>query len=200
MQRPAALHAVHPDAVGADRPADVLDPLLAGKVERQAELALQLVVGRARDQHAARLAELLQACRDVDAVAEQVVAFDHHVAEIDADAEDDAALGRSAGLLRGDTPSASRRRRHRIDDRAELDDGAVAHQLDDAAVVLGEQRIDDLGAKRLDRGERAGLVLLDQARIADDVGRHDGRQPPLGSSCDHRRPFGASAKFFQAFV
>ena len=33
--------------------------------------------------------------------------------------------------------------------------------------------------RRLDRGQRAGLVLLDQARVADDVGGQDRRQPAL---------------------
>ena len=64
------------------------------ELERQVELALEMVVGGARDQHAAGLAQLLQPGGDVDAVAEQVVALDHHVAEIDADAEHDPPVRR----------------------------------------------------------------------------------------------------------
>ena len=43
------------------------------------------------DHNAARLAELLQAGGDVDAVAEEVVVLHPDVAEIDAGAEDDSA-------------------------------------------------------------------------------------------------------------
>ena len=104
---------VEPHPVRPHRPRDVLDPLLAGELQRQAELALELVVGGARDQHAARLAQLLQAGRDVDAVAEQVVALDHDVAEVDADAEDDAAVGRRSRPAARSPPSAPRPRRRR---------------------------------------------------------------------------------------
>ena len=104
---------------------------------RQVELALHLVVGGARDQHAARRAKLLKARRDVHAVAEQIVAFDHHVAEIDAYPKDDAALGRSRGLVCGNTCLHRHGTGDRIDDGAKLHQGAIAHQLDDAALVLG---------------------------------------------------------------
>ncbi len=138
-----------------------------------------MVESRAGDQHPAGLAQLLQAGGDVDAVAEQVVALDHHVAEIDADAEHDAPVGRRLGLAVGDRLLHRDRAGDGIDHRGELDDRPVAHQLDDPALVLGQQRVDRLLAQGLDRGQRAGLVLLDQARVADDVGGQDRRQPAL---------------------
>ena len=101
-QSPAAHRtAVQPHPVGPHRPGDVLDLLLAGELQRQPEPALEVVVGGAGDQHAAGLAQLLQAGGDVDPVAEQVVALDHHVAEVDADAEHDAPVGRRLGLAVG---------------------------------------------------------------------------------------------------
>ena len=118
-QPPRLAAAVEPHAVGAHGPRNVLHLLLAGEVERQAKLALQVVVDGAGEQHAAGVAELLQPGGDVDAVAEQVVALDHHVAEIDADAEDDAALGRDIRLrggrflLQGDRAATRRRPRSR---------------------------------------------------------------------------------------
>ena len=106
-----------------------------------------MVVGGAGDQHAAGLAQLLQPGGDVDAVAEQVVALDHHVAEIDADAEHDAPVGGRLGLALGDRLLDRDGAGDRVDHRAELDDRPVAHQLDDAALVLGEQRVDRLLAQ-----------------------------------------------------
>ena len=47
---------------------------------------------------------------------------------------------------------------HRIDDAGKLDQQAVAGGLDDAAAVLGDLGVDELGADRLQRGERAFLV------------------------------------------
>jgi hypothetical protein len=55
--------------------------------------------------------------------------------------------------------------RRRVDYRAELGYGAVAHQFDDAPVIFGDDRADHLAAHILDRFERAGLFLLDEARV-----------------------------------
>ena len=111
-------------------------------VQRQAELALELVVGGTGDEHAAGLAQLLQPRRDIDPVAEQVIALDHHVAEIDADAEHDPPVGRHLGLTLGHALLDRHRAGDGVDHRAELDDRPVAHQLDDAALVLGQERVD----------------------------------------------------------
>ena len=58
-------------------------------------------------------------------------------------------------------------------------------------LMLGQERVDDLGAQPADRGERARLVLLDQPRIADDVGGEDRRQPPLDRASVHVPSFPA---------
>ena len=59
---------------------------------------------------------------------------------------------------------------HRIDDAGKLDQQAVAGGLDDAAVVLGDLRIDELAPQRLEAFERAFLVRAHQPRIARDIG------------------------------
>src|SRR3712207_7922525 len=56
---------VQPPPVAAPQPLDVLDPLLARELQRQVELALEVVVGRPRHDHPARLGQLLQARGDV---------------------------------------------------------------------------------------------------------------------------------------
>ncbi len=58
----------------------------------------------------------------------------------------------------------------------------VAGGLDDAAPVLGNFRIGQLGAERLEAAERPFLVGFDQARIAGDVGREDRREPTFNAS------------------
>ena len=45
--------------------------------------------------------------------------------------------------------------------------------------MLGQQRVDDLAPQGLDGGERAILVTLSEAGIADNVRSHDCRQPAL---------------------
>ena len=167
------------------RARDVLDPLLAEILEAAAELALEVVVGGAGDDDAAGLRQLLEARGDVHAIAVEIALVGHHVAEIDADAEADA-------LVLGDLRLALRHAAlggdgagDRIDHAAELAERAIAHELDDAALVLGDQRLDEGLAVGLEALERSRLVALDQARIADDVGRENGGEAAVDAGGGH---------------
>ena len=121
--------------------------------------------------HAAGSAKALQAGGDVDPVAVEIpVILVDHVAQVDADPEADA-------LLLG---CALSRARHALLDQdraatasttlANSTERTVAHQLDDAALVLGDERLDDLPAMRLEPGEGAVLVALHQPRIPNNIG------------------------------
>jgi hypothetical protein len=61
------------------------------------------------------------------------------------------------------------RRQHRLDHARELDQGAIAGELDDAARVVGDPRLDQLLTQRLEPGVRARLVGLHQPAVADHV-------------------------------
>jgi hypothetical protein len=149
--------------------------LFACILELAVELARKMVISGAGDQHASGGADLLQASCYVDAVTEQIVAFDDHVAKIDADPMDNPALlwnsllAHSQLLLNGSGAS------DRTHDGAELGDEAVAHQLDDPASVLSQKWVDYLLAQLPEGSQRGGLVLLDETRIADHVSGENGR-------------------------
>ena len=72
-----------------------------------------------------------------------------------------------------------------IDRAGELDQGAVASELDHAAVVLGDQGLDEFDPMGLDPRERAGLVGTDQPAVADHVHGHDGREPAIHARSGH---------------
>ena len=117
--------------------------MLAEVLDRPVDLAVQVIVGRARDRDLPGLAELLQPGGDVDPVAEQIaVRLDHHVAEVDPDPQHDPALGRHPGLPLGHGPLQGGGAGHGVDRGAELGEDAVAHELDEAAAVLGQQRVE----------------------------------------------------------
>ena len=169
-----------------DRPVDVLDRDLAAVGEGDVDAVADALVDDRGDADAAGLGERLQPRGDVDAVAVDVVAVDDDVAEIDADAEHDLgwrALRPAHGLRALDGERAF----DGVDDAAELDQRAVADQLDDTALVGGDRRIEDRLAVALQRGERAGLVGPHHAGIADHVGRENGRKPPVGAFFGHGR-------------
>ncbi len=83
-------------------------------------------------------------------------------------------------LLRSSMPRCTATRAgDRFDDARELDQNAVAGGLDDAALVLGNLRVDQLAAMGAQPRQRAGLVLAHQPAVAGDIGGEDGRKPAL---------------------
>ena len=176
---PSRTSTIQPDAVGPHRARDVLDVLLASEFQGMLELAMQMIVGRAGDENPARVAQLLQAGGDVHAIAEKIAVLDDDVAQVDADPEHDATVRRNLRLMRGDLLLHRNGKGCSVHDRTELGNRAITHQFDDAAVMLGQQRIDDLAPQGLDGVERAILVTFSEAGIADDVRSHDCRQPAL---------------------
>ena len=68
----------------------ILDPLLADVGVAQCELVLDLRVNGIRDANAVGVGETLEARCDVDTVAIDLVAFDHHIAEVNADSKSGA--------------------------------------------------------------------------------------------------------------
>jgi hypothetical protein len=68
---------------------------------------------------------------------------------------------------------------HRVDHAGELDQSAVAHQLDDAPVMRLDRRIDAELAMRLERLERARFIFAHETRISDHIGRQYCRESSL---------------------
>jgi hypothetical protein len=64
----------------------------------------------------------------------------------------------------------------RLDDAGELHQQAVAHDLDDAAAMLGDLGVDERLAMGLEIGQRSRLVDPHEPRVADHVGGQNGGQ------------------------
>jgi hypothetical protein len=156
-------HAEHPHLAG-----DVLQLPLAKVFEIERKLARRVLAHAVGEADAARLGQRLQPRRDVHAVAEQVaVGLHHHVGRMQADAQLQSVAARRQRLLHGngalDCLHAAR----------EFREQAVAHRLEHAPAVRGQERLDHLRAHRPQARERAGLVGADQPRVADHIGRED---------------------------
>ena len=124
-----------------------------------------------------RLGDALQPRGDIDAVAHQIaVGLLDDVAEMDADPNFDALVGRNPCVALDHRPLDFNSAVHRIDDTAELDDAAVAGALDDPAMVDGDGRVDQVASQRPQPRQNAVLVGPGKPRIADDVGHQDRRQ------------------------
>src|SRR5216684_8401680 len=133
--RPREHYPQHPHRLG-----DVLDRLWAEVLVAQRELVAQVLADGAGDTDAAGFGETLQARRHIDPVAVDLFALDHHVAEVDPDAEFHPALGwqrRVLGLERGLNLDGAL---DRIHDAGKLGEYAVTRRVDESSVTLLDQR------------------------------------------------------------
>jgi hypothetical protein len=153
-------------------PGNVLDLLLAQILKTRA-------AGRARGrgpywgQIPPGIGQGFDPCGDVNAVAIEVVAFDDHVAEIDADAQLDPAGRRDTSIPPGHCLRHRDHAAHRIDDAHKFHQHAVAGGLDDAAMMFADFPIEELAAQRFEAFERALLVRSHQPRIPRHIGGKD---------------------------
>src|SRR5215831_2314554 len=103
-------------------------------------------------------ASAFQACRNINAIAKDVVVLDDDVAEIDPDPEPDPAFLGDRGCAIGHRELPFGRTAHRVYDAREFRQYPVASGVDDAAGVLVDLRVDDFASMRLQAFVRAFLV------------------------------------------
>jgi hypothetical protein len=110
----------------------------------------------------------LDACRDIHAIAEDVVAVDN-ISNIDTDAKVDLYYRDRVSF--GHLSLHGHRTDYGIYGACELHKHAIAGRLNDTAIVLGNSGIDDFAAVPLKGRQGADLVNFHQPRIAYDVRR-----------------------------
>ncbi len=145
-------------AENANRPADVLDGVFAEILEADVEPVADLFAHCGGDADAAGLRDRLETRGDIHAVAEDVVVLDDHVAEIDADAIQQATV-RAFVTLRHRTLKVSRAT-DCLGDALEFHQHSVAGGLDDAALAFRDGRVDQFLAHGPEARERARLRRL----------------------------------------
>jgi hypothetical protein len=120
----------------------------------------------------------LDARRDVDAVTEQIAFLHDDVTQVDAHAELHLLPGRQVLVTRLQRRLDFRRAANRFDRAGELGEDRVAGGIEDAPMVLLEQRVEDraMAAQRL---HRRLLVLAHQPAITGDVGGENRGEPAL---------------------
>jgi hypothetical protein len=139
----ADLQRIDPDRLG-----DVLELYRAEIVDGEIEPALDLPVGLLGKTDGPRFRDALEPGGDVDPVAHQIaVGLLDDVAEMNADPELDAALGRHAGVSLGHAVLNFDGAAHRVDHAAKFDERAVAGALDDAPAMHGDGGIDQIAAQ-----------------------------------------------------
>ena len=162
------------ERINADWLGDVLELGGAKIVNREIETALYLTVGVLGETDGAGLGDALKPRSDIHAVAHQIaVRLLDHVAKVDAYAELDAAFGRQAGVSLDHAGLHFDRVAHSVHYAAELDDRAVASPLDDAPMMRGDGRIDQIAAQTPQPRQSTILVSSGEPAVADNIGDQD---------------------------
>ena len=159
---------------------DVLDPLLAQRLEAHGHLVSGLGGDHFGDADAPGLRQRLKTCRDVHAVAVDapVVLLDD-LPRVESDSEAHAAAFDNAFAPSLELGLNLDRRAKRVDHAAEHGENAIAGGIDHAPFSGGDT-LAEYGASRAERGDRPRLVLAHQARIADGVRAEHHRKPAFG--------------------
>jgi hypothetical protein len=136
-----------------EAPRDLIHSLLAhlpelGTLGRRKIAALVGVVPFNRDSGKMRgtraIGKTLQARREIDPVAVNLLALDHHIAKIDAYAELHPALQRQLHILGPKRGLNRNGASNRLDHAGELGRYAVTGRIDESAVVSFDQRVSNL--------------------------------------------------------
>ena len=158
---------------------------------RRAEIAdlkiesrLHLAIGVVGEANRAGLGDAFQSRGDIDAIAHQVaVRLLDHVAEVNANSKHDAALRRKAGVALDHAVLHLNGAADGVHNAAEFDQRPIACALDDATVMHGDGRVDEVAAERPQAGQGAILVRAGKPAEADDIrGKDGGKFPALGHS------------------
>src|SRR5437899_2493993 len=145
---------------GSHRMIDVLEVLLTQISELYIHLASDLIVGSSRDANAARLCNALKPRRDVDAVPEDIMWFDDHVADVDADAESNSSVFCLTGCEFFDACLELQSGANRFDRAWKLRQEPVAGVLYDAATMFRDRRRNLIREERSQFGMRGLFVMM----------------------------------------
>ena len=165
---------MHPYGFG-----DVLQPLFAEILELAGNFASHLIQHCLRQDDGPGICQGFQACGDIDPIAVEVTVHDHDIAQIQADPQHQPPVFGQA-LIGGFRCLLQFHGALDGTDRApKLDEGTIAHQLDEAAAMLVDQRLEDFLARCLECGQRPRLIGPQEAAVADDIGNKNGCKPAL---------------------
>src|SRR5882724_6882693 len=163
--------------IGSDGAGNVFEVLLSQIGELNADLALDMIVGRRRDADAAGFCDALKSRRDVDAISKNIIGLDDYIADVDAHAESNTPVFRLSDCKFLDAGLELHGCANRFDRAWKLCQDPVSRVLHDAAAVFGNCGDDSVRQERCKFGMRSLFVMMHEPRIASHVGGHYHRQP-----------------------
>ncbi len=157
-------------SVSSDRQSNIFEVLVTQIKKLNADLTSDMFVSRRRNADATRLRNVLEPRRDIDAVPKDIMWFDDHVTDIDADPEGNASILRVGGRKFSDAGLELRSSSYRLYGARKLRQEPVAGILHDAAAVFSDCRVGNLRQKISQSCVCGFFVMVHEPRIASHIG------------------------------
>ena len=158
------------DAIDADRPIEILDGFFAQVAVAEPQLRGDLMMGRFGKTDAAGLGQALQPGGQIDAIAVEIAALHHDIAQIDADPQQELLARRQRCIRRRHPLLDIHGALHGIDHAGEFHQHAIAHQLEDPAAMLADQWLEHLATPELEGRQGSRLVRAHETAVAHQIG------------------------------
>src|SRR5229473_3655081 len=143
-----------------------------------------------RHTDATREGERLQPCRDVYAIAINVIFFNDNVAHVDTHAKLNPFVLKHFGIAHGHTALNFDSATQRIHDAAELRQHAVASVFNNPPAVFGDFGFDERAKMALQLEVCGLLVDAHEPAVAGDISRKNGGEPSLQALVTQSTPPG----------
>ena len=165
------------DAVQLNSAADVFQFARTQVAENDRKLVRHIFPHRCGHDDLAGRCKLMDARGDVHPIADQPVAIDDDVFDVDPDAQRQLDCFGFLPPLLG-SPLYFERPIHRRHRARKFHQHRVTRNLEQPTAVLADRGLDDIGLERLPRAQRCHVALLDQARPASHIRERERRQTP----------------------
>ena len=146
--------AVETHSIGSYRLRNVFDVLRPETFQAYADVVFDLIIRTAGNNNSACVGKALKTIRNVDPRAVDIIAFDDHIAKVDADSKLKPLVSRNPGVFGGFGLLNFYPTSGRIYDARKLDEQTVAHALHEAAVMFSKfwlEYIFEIGQKLASR-------------------------------------------------
>jgi hypothetical protein len=144
--------------------------------EDELQLGFDMLVSAFGYADTAGICQGFQPRGDVDAVAKQFAAIDHHIADVDANPKLHLQAFWQVERLFGNLSLDLNSSPYRFDGARKFDHDAVAGAPEYAAVVIGDDCF-DRGAAYAERRVRSLLIPFHEAAVSRNIGSEDGGEP-----------------------
>ena len=159
-------------------------------LECKVQFVPRILLHSSRHTDATRERERLQPCRDVYAIAINVIFFNDNVAHVDAHAKLNPFILKHFGIARGHTALNFDSATQRIHDTAELHQHAVAGVFNNPPAVFGDFGFDERAKMALQLDVCGLLVDAHEPAVAGDISCENGGEPSLQALATQSTPPG----------